>query len=68
MVWISFKRKDHEAVKKEVGRYGKCSKILKTFLFLFSNKTLVFRAGICKIVVKIVIREYPDQTFSLEAV
>ena len=26
--------------------YGKCSKILNNFLFPFSNKMLVFRAGI----------------------
>ena len=28
--------------------YGKCSKILNTFLVLFSNKMLIFRAGIHK--------------------
>ena len=33
--------------------YCKCPKISKTFLFLFSNKTLVFRAGIHKMDVKI---------------
>ena len=27
-------------------RYNKCSKILNTFLFLFSNKMMVIRAGI----------------------
>ena len=32
---------------------GKCSKIVNTFLFLFSNKLLVFRAGSHKIFVKI---------------
>ena len=33
--------------------YNKCSKILNTFLFLFSNKTLVIRAGIHKMLVRI---------------
>ena len=28
--------------------YGKCSKISNTFLFLFSNKLLLFRSGISK--------------------
>ena len=48
--------------------YGKCSKISNTFLFPFSNKMLVFRAGIHKMLVKIANREDPDQTASLEAV
>ena len=48
--------------------YGKCSKILNTFLFLISNKLLVFRTGIHKMLVRIAIREDPDQTASLEAV
>ena len=34
------------------GSYGICSKILNTFLFLFSNKMLVFRAGIHKMLVR----------------
>ena len=37
-------------------------------LFLFSNKMLVFRAGIYKMVVRIASNEDPDQTASLEAV
>ena len=48
--------------------YGKCSKISNTFLFLFSNKMLVFRAGIHKMLVIIANREDPDQTASPEAV
>ena len=36
--------------------YGKCSKILNTFLFLFLNKTLVIRAGIYKMHVKMHVR------------
>ena len=35
----------------------KCSKILNPFLFLFSNKMLVFRVGIHKILVRIAKRE-----------
>ena len=30
-------------------KYGKCSKILNTFLFLFSAKILIIRAGIYKL-------------------
>ena len=48
--------------------YGKCTKISNTFLFLFSNKMLVFRAGIQIMVVRIPNREDPDQTASTEAV
>ena len=48
--------------------YGKCSKISYTFLFLFSNKMLIFRAGIHNMDVRIANREDPDQTASLEAV
>ena len=39
----------------------KCSKILNTFLFLFSNEMLVFRAEIHKMDVRIANREHPDQ-------
>ena len=46
----------------------KCSKISNTFLFLFSDKTLVIRAGIHKMLVRIANREDPDQTASSEAV
>ena len=39
--------------------YGKCSKISNTFFlpFLFSNKILVFRAGIHKMLVRLANRE-----------
>ena len=47
---------------------GKCSKISNTFLFLFSNKMLVIRAGSHKMVVRIANREDPDQTASSDAV
>ena len=40
----------------------------QTLLFLFSNKMLVFRAGIHKMLVRIANREDPDQTASEEAV
>ena len=43
---------------------GKCSKILNTFLFLFSTKLSVIRAGIHKMLVRIANREDPDQTAS----
>ena len=49
-------------------RYGKCSKISNTFLVQFSNKILVFKAGICKMFVRTAKREDPDQTASSEAV
>ena len=48
--------------------YGKSSKILNTFLFLFSTKMLVIRDGINKMLVRIANREDPDQTASSEAV
>ena len=49
--------------------YGKCSKILITFLFLFSKKKiLVIRSVIHKMLVRIANREDPDQTASSEAV
>ena len=51
-----------------IADYGKCSKISNTFLFLFSNKMLIFRAGIHKMLVRIANREYPDQAASSEAV
>ena len=44
--------------------YNKCSKISNTFLFLFSNKMLVIRAGIHKMLFRIANREDPDQTAS----
>ena len=48
--------------------YGKHSKILNTFFFLFSNKLLVIRTGIQEMLVRIANREDPDQTASSEAV
>ena len=48
--------------------YSKCSKTSNTFLFLFSNKMLVSRAGIHKTNVRIENREGPNQTASSEAV
>ena len=44
--------------------YGKHSKVANTFLFLFSNKILVIRAGL----VRKANEEVPDQTASSEAV
>ena len=46
--------------------YGNCSKSLKTSLFLFSNKLLVIRDGIHKMLVRTVNRADPDQTASEE--
>ena len=43
-------------------------KISNTFIFLFSIKMLVIRAGTQKMLVRIANREYPDQTASSEAV
>ena len=48
--------------------YSNCSKISNTFLFLFSNKMLVFRAGIHIMLLRIANREDPDQTALSEAV
>ena len=48
--------------------YGKCTKNSKAFLFLFSNKMLVIRAGNHKTLVRIANRRDPDQTASEEAV
>ena len=41
---------------------------MNTFLFLFSNKMLVIRAGIHQMFVRIANREDSDQTASEEAV
>ena len=49
-------------------QYGECSKISNTYLFLFSNRMLVFRAGIHKFLVRVANRENPDETASSEAV
>ena len=44
--------------------YYKYFQILNIFLFLFSNKMLVFRAGIHKMLVRIANREDPDQSWN----
>ena len=46
--------------------YGKCSKILNTFLFLFSNSMLVINAETHKMLVRKANREVPNQTASEE--
>ena len=51
----------------DVYMYSKCSKILNTFLFLFSNKMLVFRTENHKMLVRITNKPDPDQTASSEA-
>ena len=48
--------------------FGECSIVSNTFLVLFSNKILLFKAGICKLLVRMTNREDPDQTASSEAV
>ena len=48
--------------------YSKCSKTLNTFLFLFSNKMLVFRAGVLKFPVRVANRGDHDETDSSESV
>ena len=48
--------------------YGKFSKISNTCLFLFSNKMLVIRTGIHKMLVKVANRKDPDQTASSDSV
>ena len=45
-----------------------CSKISNIFLLLLSNKVLLFRAGIYKMLVRIANRQDPSQAVSLEAV
>ena len=47
---------------------GECSRISNTFLFLYTNKMLVIRAGSHEILVRLANREDPDQTASSEAV
>ena len=50
-------------------KYGKCSKILSTFLFLISNNIgYQYMADIHKMLVRIVNREDSNQTASSEAV
>ena len=47
-----------------INEYRKCSKISNTFLFLFSIKMLILKAGIHKMLVRIANREDPDLTAS----
>ena len=42
--------------------YGNVLKFQNTFLFLFSNKVMVIRIGILKMLFRIAYREDPDQT------
>ena len=44
------------------------SKVLNTFLVLFSNKMMAIKTRIHKMLVRIANREDPDQTVSSEAV
>ena len=44
--------------------YGKSSKVSNTFLFLLSNKMLVFKTRYHKMLVIMANREDPDQTAS----
>ena len=44
----------------KVNSYGKSSKISDSFLFLFSNKMMVIRAGIHKLLIRIAYVEDPD--------
>ena len=55
-----FNKSNVKAAKYD--KYGNCSKVSNTFLFLFSSKLLVIRAGINKILVTIANMEDPDQT------
>ena len=48
--------------------YVECSKTSNTFLFLFSTKLFVIRAGIPKMLVRTANKEDHDQTASSEAV
>ena len=47
--------------------YSKCSKLSNTFLFLFSNKMLIFRTENHKVPVRKANKPDPDQTASSEA-
>ena len=47
---------------------NKCFKFSSTFLFLFSNKMLVIRAGNHNMLIRIANREDPDQTASSQTV
>ena len=53
---------------KKMWTHAKISKILNTFLFLFSNEMMVIKAGNHKMLIRIANREDLDQTASEEAV
>ena len=55
---------DEKGRRKGIKNKSKCSKILNTFLYLFSNKMLVIRAEIHKKLGKITNREDHAQTRS----
>ena len=61
------RKKEKTKYLEEIG-YGKCSTISNTCLFPLSNKLLVIKAGIHKMLVRKTNREDPDQTASFEAV
>ena len=48
--------------------YSKSSKILNIFLFLFSNKIIVIRDGINKVLMRLANRDVPVQTSFSETV
>ena len=64
---LSTEKQQRHWINREVNMSGKCSKILNTFLFLFSNKMLLIKAGIHKMLVRIANREDSDQIASSEA-
>ena len=43
-------------------KYGKCSKISNTFLFLFTNKMFIIKGKILEMLVRIANKEDTDQT------
>ena len=61
-------RKPQRQVLSQQGPYGKWSKILNTFLFLFWSRILFIRVEIHKMLNKTANREESDQTASSEAV
>ena len=68
LLTISVQQRNHSTGNFSANKYGECSKISNTFLFLFSNKMLTIKAGIRKMLVRIAKWEDPDQTASSEAV
>ena len=51
-------------MKLETINDGKCSKILNTLYFFFTNKIVVIKARINKMFVRVANSEDPDQTAS----